>query len=391
MVVGIVIIIIVTINIKKRCVSVNIYTRYAIHRNMKSIILVIALLLSTSLSSISIVNAEPPLPYCDKVFNQSCYDRQDTDDITGLAPCNDGTQVPDYHDCPDAMESRNITAFIHLNEQVIEEDDSNVNLDHGGRYIVDGKNYSDWTHDMIEWVYPDEADEGPNFDTIEDELMVADNASQICFEVIDYRSCSYIDGRAENATEIHFSYPASWTSDESTESRNITAFIHFNREAIKEDTYLGDIWWTVDGKNYSNSNYDMSDAVYGDDPEIERNLFIDGYSDELMVADNASKICFEERSEDPDYNSCDYIKADTTEMHFSYPASWQPDKDTNTESDFTKIPSPYCDKVAGNLYPDHLSRCFDRQDTDEVTGLAPFNDGTSRADYHDCPDATGMP
>jgi hypothetical protein len=76
---------------------------------MKSIILVIALLL---IPFVPIVNAntnvtDGPLPYCDKVDGQrdvypGCHDRQDTDEVTGLAPCNDGTQVPDYHDCPDA-------------------------------------------------------------------------------------------------------------------------------------------------------------------------------------------------------------------------------------------------------------------------------------------------
>lgn len=107
------------------------------------------------------------------------------------------------------------------------------------------------------------------------------------------------------------------------QARNITAFIHFNEEAIKSGAYLGDMWYMVDGKNYSNWNYDMSDAVYGDSSEPDDDVLTTGYSDELMIADNASKICLEEDSEDPDYKSCDYIKADTTEMHFSYPAAWQ--------------------------------------------------------------------
>jgi hypothetical protein len=106
-------------------------------------------------------------------------------------------------------------------------------------------------------------------------------------------------------------------------ARNITTFIHFNEEAIENGVYSGDIWYTVDGKNYSNSNYDMSDAIYGSDPEIEDDLFTDGYSDELMVADNASKICFEERyTEDPDYKACSWIDESTTEVHFTFPASW---------------------------------------------------------------------
>ena len=38
------------------------------------------------------------LPYCDEVDNDntgSCFDRYDTDDITGLYPCKDGSQVSD--------------------------------------------------------------------------------------------------------------------------------------------------------------------------------------------------------------------------------------------------------------------------------------------------------
>ena len=70
---------------------------------MKSIILVIALLM-TPLLSISVNANTEPLPYCDKIGDvvQSCHDRQDTDEFTGLAPCNDGTQRADYKDCPDA-------------------------------------------------------------------------------------------------------------------------------------------------------------------------------------------------------------------------------------------------------------------------------------------------
>jgi hypothetical protein len=285
---------------------------------------------------------------------------------------------------PANVQGRNITAFIHINREAIEENDHFGQLNHEAWYTVDGKNYSDWYHDMIEWVYTDDSDE-PNYDNEIDILTVADNASQICFEDRDYMSCGQINN---NATEIHFTYPTSWVSDEATESRNITAFIHFNREAIKQDTYLGDIGWTVDGKNATNSYYDMSDAVYGDSSEPDDDVLTTGYSDELMVAGNASKICLEEDSEDPDYKSCDYIKADTTEMHFTYPGSWQPI--TLSVNANTEIPLPYCDKVE-DLYPDIIKNCHDRQDTSEITGLAPCNDGTSRADYHDCPDATGMP
>ena len=113
--------------------------------------------------------------------------------------------------------ARNITAFIHIDEEAIEQNESYGQLSRQARYTVDGKNYSNWHHDMREMVYPDESYKPPNFDTWEDELMVADNASEICFEDMvqpDYRSCGYINGRAENATEIHFTYPASWIPDE---------------------------------------------------------------------------------------------------------------------------------------------------------------------------------
>lgn len=48
-----------------------------------------------------------PLPYCDLVeddpsYTGPCHDRQDFDDITGLYPCNDGTQEEDWRDCGDA-------------------------------------------------------------------------------------------------------------------------------------------------------------------------------------------------------------------------------------------------------------------------------------------------
>jgi hypothetical protein len=69
---------------------------------------------------------------------------------------------------------------------------------------------------------------------------------------------------------------------------NITAFIHFNEQAIKEDSYggdLDDVRFTVDG-NYSGTYYDMIDAAYGDSNEPD---YIDEpIEKELMVSDNAS-------------------------------------------------------------------------------------------------------
>jgi hypothetical protein len=90
---------------------------------------------------------------------------------------------------------------------------------------------------------------------------------------------------------------------------------------------LSDIWFTVDGKNYSNWHYDIGDAVYGSDPEIEEDLFTDGYTDELMVADNASQICLKKDQNKQVIGACSYISK-STEIHFSYPAAWQTTVDT---------------------------------------------------------------
>jgi hypothetical protein len=50
-----------------------------------------------------------PLPYCDIMnkdpnWSGSCHDRKDWDEITGLYPCNDGTQKADWEDCADATQ-----------------------------------------------------------------------------------------------------------------------------------------------------------------------------------------------------------------------------------------------------------------------------------------------
>lgn len=55
--------------------------------------------------SLPVSPSHKPLPYCDLMpddFQGSCHDRRDFDDITGLYPCNDGTQKKDYHQCIDA-------------------------------------------------------------------------------------------------------------------------------------------------------------------------------------------------------------------------------------------------------------------------------------------------
>lgn len=52
-------------------------------------------------------NQDDPLPYCDTPEGeaaQSCHDKDDYDEVTGLYPCNDGSQKANPNDCPDATE-----------------------------------------------------------------------------------------------------------------------------------------------------------------------------------------------------------------------------------------------------------------------------------------------
>ena len=111
--------------------------------------------------------------------------------------------------------ARNITAFVHFNEDILKEDDGYGELAHGAFYTVNGNIVSNWHHDMIEALYPDEANKGPLYDYVsEDELTVPDNTTEICYEDADqpgYRACNEINN---NTTEIHFSYPASWNIDD---------------------------------------------------------------------------------------------------------------------------------------------------------------------------------
>jgi hypothetical protein len=65
------------------------------------------------------------LPYCDTSegdASQSCHDRDDYDEDTGLYPCNDGSQKSNPDDCPDAF------------KETQQSEDDSIN----GR----GKNYS---------------------------------------------------------------------------------------------------------------------------------------------------------------------------------------------------------------------------------------------------------
>lgn len=54
-------------------------------------------------------NNTDKIPYCDETdlgYNGTCFDSQDYDEVTGLAPCKDGSQVQNYKDCPDRQDKR---------------------------------------------------------------------------------------------------------------------------------------------------------------------------------------------------------------------------------------------------------------------------------------------
>lgn len=54
-------------------------------------------------------NNNDEIPYCDEAdpgYNGTCFDSQDYDEVTGLAPCKDGSQVQNYKDCPDRQDKR---------------------------------------------------------------------------------------------------------------------------------------------------------------------------------------------------------------------------------------------------------------------------------------------
>jgi hypothetical protein len=107
------------------------------------------------------------------------------------------------------------------------------------------------------------------------------------------------------------------------QARNITAFIHFNEQAILQDNDGGDlsgVWFTVDGQRYDNTEYDMSDWVYGSDPVITTGIFTKDHPKELVISDNASIICLESGSL---YKSCNGTGQNITEIHFTYPTTWQ--------------------------------------------------------------------
>lgn len=56
-------------------------------------------------------------PYFDEVnYTVECFDRKDYDQETGLYPCNDGSYVGDWKDCPD-------TSSNDYEEEVSDSDD----------------------------------------------------------------------------------------------------------------------------------------------------------------------------------------------------------------------------------------------------------------------------
>jgi hypothetical protein len=52
-------------------------------------------------------NNTDEIPYCDETdpgYKGTCFDSQDYDEVTGLVPCKDGSQVQNYKDCPDRQD-----------------------------------------------------------------------------------------------------------------------------------------------------------------------------------------------------------------------------------------------------------------------------------------------
>ena len=70
--------------------------------------------------------SEPePLPYCDTPEGEgapACHDLEDYDELTGLYPCNDGSQAVTPEECPDA--TKNITQPLPP-QQVVSPSPSN--------------------------------------------------------------------------------------------------------------------------------------------------------------------------------------------------------------------------------------------------------------------------
>jgi hypothetical protein len=108
-------------------------------------------------------------------------------------------------------------------------------------------------------------------------------------------------------------------SAQAQEQRNITAYIHFNKEAIKNGGDLSDAYFTVDGQIYGTVIYDMSDWVYGDESFPDLDILAEAHPKELVVPDDTKWICL---TAPPSYEACNNPKHNVTEVHFRYPVSW---------------------------------------------------------------------
>lgn len=108
-------------------------------------------------------------------------------------------------------------------------------------------------------------------------------------------------------------------SVQAQEQKNITAFIHFNEEAIRTDGDLSDAYFTVNGEKYGNIEYDMSDWVNGDESFPDPDILAQAHPKELVVPDNIEQICL---TDEVSYSTCVNLRDYDTEAHFIYPASY---------------------------------------------------------------------
>jgi hypothetical protein len=72
------------------------------------------------------------------------------------------------------------------------------------------------------------------------------------------------------------------------------------------------------------------------------------------------------------------------DIFYGYDGNYKPGEKIKDSGPAADKPNPYCDTPEGKA----AKVCHDRLDYDEVTGLAPCNDGTQKADYKDCKDAS---
>jgi hypothetical protein len=79
-------------------------------KNMHSSFVTIAMVILLTIQSVQVFansnndNDYDDTQYCDPVcsdYQETCFESQDYDDMTGLAPSRDGSQIQNYKDCPD--------------------------------------------------------------------------------------------------------------------------------------------------------------------------------------------------------------------------------------------------------------------------------------------------